>query len=441
MRRSVLAALAASVLWVFFPGARPAPAGEDPAASAYLAGDLPRAEKLLKAEIAAGGARPSRYLFLGRVLFRQQKWPEAEKTLRALLEKDPESPHGRELLGRVLFRLTRFEEAVPYYEEALGQAPRAELRLEFGETLIALERRTEALEQLTRVTRDKRAWPRAHYLLGSLRLESGLGHWAARQLWIAHRLGYRAEDLHLKLARAFYLEGRITGPLFPAGPFAAKEAGERSEKHVLVRPAPLVGEGFWYAAGEDSALYQVEAAVAGGAGKAPDAVLLLCAQCWSAAGNLERAGHYAGSIAERSAELFRVRAEIALLGQDFDAFWKLLAGWPAGKLPGPREAVRYLVRAALLAQVEADLSSALEALEKADGLAPGRSEVLRPMIDVLAQLGRRKEAVEKARLLAELHPDSPEVRLIASRYGIDLEDLERRGAPALEEGARGREEL
>jgi hypothetical protein len=92
-----------------------------------------------------------------------------------------------------------------------------------------------------------------------------------------------------------------------------------------------------------------------------------------------------------------------------------------------------LVRAALLAQVKSDPAAALRLLEKAEALSPGRPEVLRSMIDVLAQLRRRDEAVAKARLLAELYPDSPEARLIAGRYGIDLEDIERRGAPVLKE--------
>jgi len=58
------------------------------------------------------------------------------------------------------------------------------------------------------------------------------------------------------------------------------------------------------------------------------------------------------------------------------------------------------------------------------------------MIDVLARMRRREEAVKKARLLAELHPDSPAVRLVAGRYGIDFEEMERQGAPVLKEDQR-----
>ncbi len=410
--------------------------GEDAAARAYLAGELGKAEKVLDAEIAAGGARHSRYLFLGRVCFRLQSWEKAQRTLEALLKKDAENPQGRELLGRVLFRRGRFKAALPYYEESLRQASRAELRLELGEVLIGLGRKTDALIQLRKVTEDSRAWPRAHYLLGSLRLESGLGHWAARQLWIAQRLGYKPKDLHLKLARAFFLEGRLTGPLFLAGPLKDKKAGTRTEKYILVRPAPMAGKGFWFAAGVDTALYQVETAVATSGGTVSDSLRLLAARCWLAAGNLDNAAGYARVIKGGAPEVFDVRAEILLRRSDLEAFEKLFGDWPVKKRPAPQSSVRFLVRAALVAQFKADLPAALRLLEAADRLMPGRSEVLRPMIDVLARMRRRKEAVKKARLLVELHPDSPAVRLVAGRYGIDFEAVNKQGAPVLKEVRR-----
>jgi tetratricopeptide (TPR) repeat protein len=432
MSRLVRAVPAALVLAVALSAGARGTAGEDAAAKAYLAGELVKAQKLLETEIAAGGARTSRYLFLGRVYFRLRKWEKAQGILEALLEKDPEYPRGRELLGRVLFRRRKFKEALPCYEESLRQAPRAELRLELAEVLIGLGRKTNALLELRRVTEDSRTWPRAHYLLGSLRLESGLGHWAARQLWIAHRVGYRQKDLSLKLARAFYLEGRITGPLMQAGPFKDGKPGRRTEKHILVRRAKLIGESFWYAAAANSALYQVELALAGAKGPVPDEMLLLAARCWLTAGNLRQAGHYAALIRGKGKQVIALRADLALAGEDLEAFGRLLAAWPVKERGATEELVRRLVRAALVAQVRAELRKALSFLERAEELMPGRSEVLRPMIDVLTQLGRRKEASKKAQLLAELHPDSPEVRLIASRYGVNLEEVERRGSPVLE---------
>jgi tetratricopeptide (TPR) repeat protein len=412
---------------------------EDAAARAYLADDLARAGALLEAEIAAGGARPSRYLFLARVHFRLGRWDKAQKVLDALLERDAENPQARELLGRALFRQGQFKAALPCYEESLRQESRAELRLELAEVLIALGRRTDALAQLTQVTEDSRTWPRAHYLLGSLRLEGGLGHWAARQLWVAQRLGCPEKDLGLKLAHAFHLEGRDTGPLFLVGPVKAGQAGARTEKEILVRRAELAGEGFWYAAGPDCALYQVEAAMAGAAaapgGAAADDVLALAARCWLAAGNLERARSHAGRLAGKGREEFLLRAEIALAGGDLPAFAKLLEDWPAVGRPEAERLAPCLVRAALLAQVTGDAAGALAWLERADRLSPGRSDVLRQMVDALAQLGRRGEAVRKAQLLAELHPDSPEVRLVAGRHGVDLEEMERRGAPVMKDAA------
>ena len=88
------------------------------------------------------------------------------------------------------------------------------------------------------------------------------------------------------------------------------------------------------------------------------------------------------------------------------------------RLVAPEDIVRQLLEAALAAQVKDRPGEADRFLKKADELIPGRSDVLRLMVDVLTQLDRQEEAQQKARLLMELHPDSPEARLLAGRHGI-----------------------
>ena len=407
-----------------------AQAAEDEAAQAYLAGDLAKAQKLLAAEIAGGKARLSRYLLLARIHFQQNKWPDARKTLDALLEKDAESPQARELLGRVLFRLERFEEALPYYEESVRQSGRAELRLEMAEVLIGLGRSTDAIRQLSKVVADKRPWPRAHYLLGRIRLRSGLGHWAARHLWVALRLGCRESDLRLKLVNAFLQEGRVTGPLHRAGPFPDQQVGARTPEHLLVRETDQPG--VWYVAAADTALYQAEVVVE--ETESAEA-RLLAARCWLAAGDVERSAFHLGKVpaGQHSAAAFCLSAEIALAKNDLTEFRRLFDRAPAKRRPAPERQVQYLVDAALAAQVAGDLAGARAFLRDADTILPGRSEVLRPMVEVLARLGEKDEARGKMRLLAELHPDSPEIRMLASRHAVDFESLEKQGRPVLKE--------
>lgn len=412
---------------------------DDPAAKAYLAGDLRRAQRLLEKEVASGKARPSRYLFLGRVYFMRRNWQAARKTLDELLKKDPDNPRARELLGRTLFRLDEFEKAVELYEESLGSVENAELRLELAEGLIGLGRKTDATVQLRKVIEDKTPRPKAHYLLGKLRLESGLGHWASRQLWVAVKLGSKEPDLRLALARAFFMEGRVTGALAAAGPFPDAEPGARVGERLLVRrvkgPAgDEKGPGLWRVAAADTALYQIETFLAerpGGAYQA--AALLLAARCWLAAGDHARAAKHAARLRGRSREAAVLKLKIALAAGKLDEFTRLLAAAPPDMKPPPEELVRLLLHASLALQVEGNLKGALALLENADAAMPGRSEVLRPAAQVLARLGRTEEAHAKARLLAELHPDSPKVKLIAGRFGVDMEAMEKQGAPVLRE--------
>ncbi len=402
------------------------PGGEDQAVRAYLDGDFKKAEKHLRAEIAAGPVRSSRHLLLGRVCFLQKNWDAAGKALKILLEQDPDNPQGRELMGRTLFRQGHLKKAEKYYQESLDAAPRAELRLEYGELFIGLGRKPEAILQLKKVMEDGRRWPRAHYLMGSLRLASGQGHWAARHLWVAYKLGCPEKDLIEKLPRAFFLEGRVTGPLQLVGPLDKEaRAGDRTEKHLLLRNAGPGRVGYWYAAGPDTAIYQAELAWAASAQqKSNSSMQLLVARCWLLAGNLQMAAGRARGINSGTLAGFRLLAEIALSSGDLKAF-EGLRKKPPGNTPEVREVLTQLtLRAALIAQVEGQLKKALALLEAADLLTPGRSEVLRPTIDVLERLGRGAEAAARARLLIELHPDSPEIRLIAARYRIDGEKVE-----------------
>ncbi len=416
-----LAGLALCLLG-FSPGTR---ADEDPAAAAFLAGDYPAAQRLLETEIQSGQARGSRSLLLGRVYFLQEMWAKAAESLAAHVARDPDDPQARELLGRALFRLGRLQEALPLCREAVRETGRPELRLELAEVLVGLGFPAEAVPQLKQVLLDVRPWPRAHYLLGSLRLESGLGHWASRDLWAALRLGSPEPDLRWKLAQAFQSEARITGALLRVGPIPDGKAGDRTEDHVLVRSA---GAGVWYAASADTALYQVETVLAA-IPDPPEAVRLLAAQCWLSAGEPDAAAAALAGVRTHTVARFALLVEIALARRDLAGLRVLLTPDPAGPPQDPELRARQLLAAALLAEESSDAPAALEFLQESDRILPGRSETLRSLVEVLARLDRKEEAAAAARRLALLHPDSPEVHLLARRRGVDLEAIERDQAP------------
>lgn len=400
---------------------------EGEADRAFLAGDYARSESLLEAEMGQGDVKPARRLLLARARFLQGKWKTAQEVLDPLLKQDSENPVCRELLGRVLQRQGQHASALPYYEECLRQSDRPELRIELAEALVALNRRDEAVAQLKKVLADGKPWPKAHALLGTLRLESGLGHWASKDLWAALRMGCAEPGLRLKAALAFEQEGRITGPLLRSGPFTDRAAGDRVGDLLLLRSAG--GDGFWWAASHDCALFQAEACLA----ESPaDEALLLASRCWLASGDAVRAYERADTAKAESVARHALRLRIALAREDLEAFRKLLNAGPEALLPAPEDHLRLLLDAALSAQVKGDLPAALNFLKEADRLLPGRSEVLRPLVDVLLRSGLKDEAEKAARTLAELHPDSPEIRRLSSNRGVDLEGMEKRGAPSME---------
>jgi tetratricopeptide (TPR) repeat protein len=399
-------------------------APDDPAAKAYLAGDFRKAKKLLEAEIAEEGARSSRYLLLSRIYFAEKEWKKATKTLDVLLADDPGNPHARELMGRTLFQLKELKQALPYYEESLRESESPELRLEFVEILTETGQRTRAIASLRKVIQSDQSWPRAHYLLGKLRLEEGIGHWSANELWIALKLGCKEKDLRFLLAQAFFLESRITGPMKPVGPLKDAEVGSFAAERLIVRPAGIPDRpDFWYASEPDTAIYQIESTLRDAGKTASEEMYTLAARCWLAAEDSSRAAALLSNVKRESTEALLLRLEIAAANTDIEAFKALLKSPLQNDAP-PDELAGHCVDMALAAQVQGDLSAALDFLQKADELLPGQSQVLRHMADVLRQLGRTSEAQSKILLLSQLHPDSPELRVLTSRYAISLEEAQ-----------------
>lgn len=76
------------------------------------------------------------------------RYREAEKLIRKALKYDPERPAIVDSLGWVLFKLGRYDEALAELERAYAGMQDHEVAAHIVETLVALDRRDEALERL-----------------------------------------------------------------------------------------------------------------------------------------------------------------------------------------------------------------------------------------------------------------------------------------------------
>ena len=79
---------------------------------------------------------------------RTDRYREAEKLIRKALKYDPESPAIIDSMGWVLFKLGRYDAALVELERAYAGMPDHEVAAHIVETLVALDRKDEALERL-----------------------------------------------------------------------------------------------------------------------------------------------------------------------------------------------------------------------------------------------------------------------------------------------------
>ncbi len=102
------------------------PASPDVAAAEDVlrSGDLPEAERLFRAAVAAAPEDPRAQLDLGLTLELQNRWIEAEQAYRATLALDPEFPEALNNLGVLLRDQERPEEAAAMLRRAVASEPR-----------------------------------------------------------------------------------------------------------------------------------------------------------------------------------------------------------------------------------------------------------------------------------------------------------------------------
>lgn len=85
---------------------------------------------------------------------RTDRYREAEKLIRKALIYEPDNPAIIDSLGWVLFKLGHYEKALAQLERAYAGLPNHEVAAHIVETLVALDRRDEALEVLTAAEKE-----------------------------------------------------------------------------------------------------------------------------------------------------------------------------------------------------------------------------------------------------------------------------------------------
>lgn len=180
---------------------------------AYLKGQHPQAETLLRLVIAEGGRTAHAVYFLGHLCYLQGRLDEAASHLNASLALDPNNGHAHNDLGETLRAMGRNQEAIHHLERAVALQPKlAHAYGNLAAALVATGRPAEALkwaqESLWRAE-DKAV---AHCDLGSVLGRLGRHKEALKQYELA--LAIRPND-----PRARYYEGlmRLTLGEMPAG--------------------------------------------------------------------------------------------------------------------------------------------------------------------------------------------------------------------------------
>lgn len=180
---------------------------------AYLAGQHPQAEALLRLVIAEGGRTAHAVYFLGHLCYLQGRLDEAASHLNASLALDPNNGHAHNDLGETLRAMGRNQEAIHHLERAVALEPKlAHAYGNLAAALVAAGRPAEALkwaqESLWR-SADKAV---AHCDLGSVLGRLGRHKEALKQYELARAI--RSDD-----PRARYYESlmRLTLGEMPAG--------------------------------------------------------------------------------------------------------------------------------------------------------------------------------------------------------------------------------
>ncbi len=180
---------------------------------AYLAGQHPQAEALLRLVIAEGGRTAHAVYFLGHLCYLQGRLDEAASHLNASLALEPNNGHAHNDLGETLRAMGRNQEAIHHLERAVALAPKlAHAYGNLAAALVAAGRPADALkwaqESLWRAE-DKAV---AHCDLGSVLGRLGRHKEALKQYELARAI--RPDD-----PRARYYESlmRLTLGEMPAG--------------------------------------------------------------------------------------------------------------------------------------------------------------------------------------------------------------------------------
>ena len=196
-----------------------------------LSGDLPQAEKFMR---AAYGRQPDNQgiaVELMRVLLKQEKVSEAKTLSQNVIEKDPENVVARKVLGQLLLGESRYEEALQHLQ-VLEKVESDSTETRYKIALIEIERRNfdEAIRELNLVLAKKPDFSQARYYLASVLATTGKVREAADELF---RIEPGSEEYEKSRTFAAFL-------LKQAGDFDGAERAIRDALEISKNKRPLV---------------------------------------------------------------------------------------------------------------------------------------------------------------------------------------------------------
>jgi predicted Zn-dependent protease len=175
------------------------------------AGDLDRAERLLRRSLPQAEARPAIYYLLGTVLLKKQELETATSYLRRAVELKGDRPRWRHALAAALAENGRCAEAIDHLDRAIA-IDRTELFL-YDKAMCSLNlgNLPQAVMLLEEVVGRQPGYPGARYGLGKSLVELGQDQAALPYLEAAEADDPLNMDLRLLLARMRERTGDLAG--------------------------------------------------------------------------------------------------------------------------------------------------------------------------------------------------------------------------------------
>lgn len=249
-------------------------------------GRLDEAQRVYEALLRQNAALHQAYYLLGKIWLERNDYQRADFCLKNAIELKPEQPHYLGAMADLLQAKGRVDEALNYYEASLkckNDEETAEIRLNYGATLMDLGRSEAALAEFEIVARRRPQWAAAWNNLGNALVQLGRYDAAVEAFDRVLALSGEIYETHANLARLRNEIGQY------------EQAREHARDAIAIQPGPAAA---WFQLGladfELGNLHEAEGALQ---------------QCLRRAPNASGAYALLGQIAEQQGDLKQAEAE------------------------------------------------------------------------------------------------------------------------------------